>query len=97
MNKYEVMYIIRPELDDAAIQELIEKFNGVITSAGGTVDKVNTENWGKRKLAYPIDYQTEGYYVLVHFTCGPEVPSELERNFKINEKILRYMVTRLED
>lgn len=97
MNKYEVMYILRADLEETATQELIERFKGVITAGGGTVDNVDTQNWGKRRLAYTIDYQNEGYYVLMTFTCAPSLPSELERNFKINENVIRYMVTRLED
>lgn len=59
----------------------------------GTVDSV--DEWGKRRLAYPIDYKNEGYYVLTRFTAAPELPAELERNFKINDGILRYLVTRM--
>ncbi len=97
MHKYEVMYILRADLEDTAIQELINRFNGVITGGGGTVDSVDTQNWGKRRLAYTIDYQNEGYYVLETFTAGPELPAELERNFKINENVIRFLVTRLDD
>lgn len=92
MTKYEVMYVLRADLEEQATKDLIEKFNTVITEGGGSIDK--TDEWGKRRLAYEIDYQAEGYYVLQHFTAGPELPSELERNFKINENVLRYMVTR---
>ena len=52
------------------------------------------DEWGKRRLAYPIDYKTEGYYVLMSFDSAPELPAELERNFKNDERIMRYMVTR---
>ena len=71
---------------------LIERFGAMIESNGGTVEK--TDEWGKRHLAYPINDKTEGYYVLMSFTCAPEVPKELERNFKNDEAILRYLVTR---
>lgn len=95
MNKYEVMYILRADLEDTVLQELIARFNGIITAGGGTVDSVDTQNWGKRRLAYTIDYQNEGYYVLETFTAGPALPTELERNFKINENVIRYLITRL--
>lgn len=95
MNAYEVLYIITPELEDEATKACIEKYAGIITSNGGEVEK--TDEWGKTRLAYPIDYKTEGYYVLVHFSAAPEFPRELERNFKNDENILRYMVTRRVD
>lgn len=92
MNAYEALYIITPELDDEATKACIQKYTDIVTTNGGNVDA--TDEWGKTKLAYPIDYKTEGYYVLVTFTSAPEFPKELERNFKIDENILRYMVTR---
>ncbi|MCL2695118.1 MAG: 30S ribosomal protein S6 [Clostridiales bacterium] len=95
MNLYEVLYVITPELDEETTAAVIEKFAGIIAANGGEVTK--TDAWGKRRLAYPIDYKTEGYYVLAHFSAGPDLPRELERNFKIDERILRYMVIRKED
>lgn len=92
MNKYEAMYIVTPEMDDEAIKGVIEKFSGIITANGGEIEK--TDEWGRKKLAYPIDYKTEGYYVLVNFAAAPELPRELERNFRNDESILRYMVVR---
>ena len=92
MNKYEAMYIVTPEMEDEAIKGVIEKFSGIITANGGEIEK--TDEWGRKKLAYPIDYKTEGYYVLVNFAAAPELPSELERNFRNDESILRYMVVR---
>lgn len=92
MNKYEAMYIVTPETEDEAIKGVIEKFSGIITANGGEIEK--TDEWGRKKLAYPIDYKTEGYYVLVNFAAAPELPRELERNFRNDESILRYMVVR---
>lgn len=92
MNKYEAMYIVTPEMEDEAIKGVIEKFSGIITANGGEIEK--TDEWGRKKLAYPIDYETEGYYVLVNFAAAPELPRELERNFRNDESILRYMVVR---
>ena len=94
MNKYEVLYIVTPELEDEAIKAVVEKFSGIIAANGGKVEQV--DEWGRKKLAYPIDYKTEGYYVLVDFAADPQRPRELERNFKNDESILRYMVTRKE-
>ena len=92
MNKYEAMYIVTPEMEDEAIKGVIEKFSGIITANGGEIEK--TDEWGRKKLAYPIDYKTEGYYVLVNFAAAPELPRELERNFRNDESILCYMVVR---
>lgn len=92
MNKYEAMYIVTPEMEDEAIKGVIEKFSGIITANGGEIEK--TDEWGRKKLAYPIDYKAEGYYVLVNFAAAPELPRELERNFRNDESILRYMVVR---
>ena len=92
MNKYEAMYVVTPEMEDEAIKGVIEKFSGIITANGGEIEK--TDEWGRKKLAYPIDYKTEGYYVLVNFAAAPELPRELERNFRNDESILRYMVVR---
>ena len=93
MNKYEVVYIIDPAVEEEARKELIAKFNDLITGNGGSIDKV--EEWGKRRLAYAIDYKTEGYYVLVNFQAESELPKELERNLQISDSIIRYQVIRL--
>ena len=92
MNKYEVMYIISTKLEEEAHAALVERYSGIVTAGGGTVEKI--DDWGTRKLAYPIDYQTEGHYILMHFTAAPTLPSELERNMKINEHVIRYLVIR---
>ena len=94
MNQYEVMYVIDPALEDGARVELINRFSDLVKKNGGEVDRV--DEWGKRRLAYAIDYKTEGYYVLMSFNSAPEFPAELERNFKNDERIMRYMVTRKE-
>jgi small subunit ribosomal protein S6 len=95
LNKYEVIYIIDARLEDEPRKELIDRFAGIITSSGGTIDKV--EEWGKRRLSYPINFQNEGYYVLLHMTAAPEFPRELERNFEISEQIIRYLIVRIEE
>ena len=90
MNKYELIYIIDTAVEETARKELIEKFNGIIAANGGEVVKV--EEWGKRRLAYAINYKTEGYYVLMSFTSGPEFPKELDRILGITEGIMRSMI-----
>lgn len=92
MNKYETLYVITPELEEEAIKASIEKFSGIIAANGGVVGSV--DEWGKRRLAYSIDYKTEGYYVLVNFEAESELPKELERNFNNDENILRFIVVR---
>ena len=93
MNNYELIYIIDAVVEEAARKDLIEKFNGVITANGGEVVKV--EEWGKRRLAYTIDYKTEGYYVYVAFRGAAELPKELSRNLGINENVIRSQVVRI--
>ena len=93
MNKYEVVYIIDPAVEEEARKELIAKYSTLIAENGGVVDKV--EEWGKRRLAYAIDYKTEGYYVLVNFQAEPELPKELERNLQISDSVIRYQVIKL--
>ena len=93
MNKYELIYIIDTTVEEEARKALIEKFNGIIAANGGEVVKV--EEWGKRRLAYAIDYKTEGYYVYVAFNGASELPKELSRNLGINESVIRSQVVRL--
>ena len=93
MNKYELIYIIDTNVEETARKELIEKFNGIIAANGGEVVKV--EEWGKRRLAYAIDYKTEGYYVYVAFNGASELPKELSRNLGINENVIRSQIVKL--
>jgi len=94
MNRYEMIYIIDTGLEEAARKELIEKVSALIEKNGGEIEMVD-ETWGKRRLAYAIDYKTEGWYVLVTFKAPVELPRELERNLQINENVLRYLVVKL--
>ena len=87
---YELVYIINPTVEEEARKELIARFNGMIETNGGTVDKV--DEWGKRRLAYPINYKNEGYYILVNFSAESELPREIERNLQINESVIRYQI-----
>ena len=96
MNRYEMIYIIDTGLEDSARKELVEKVSALIENNGGEIEKVD-ETWGKRRLAYAIDYKTEGWYVLVTFKAPAELPRELERNLQINESVLRYLVVKLEE
>ncbi|MGI6183583.1 MAG: 30S ribosomal protein S6 [Candidatus Fimadaptatus sp.] len=90
MNHYEAMYIIDAMVEEQPRKDLIERFSNLIVQNGGTVERV--DEWGKRTLAYPINYKTVGYYVLMYFTAPSAMPRELERNFQISESVLRYLV-----
>lgn len=89
-EKYEVLYVLNPNLTEEETQAIVEKFKTLIEQ-NGTIDEM--EEWGKRKLAYEINYLTEGYYVLVKFTSGPELPAELDRILGITDGVIRSLVT----
>lgn len=93
MREYEAVYIVKPNFDEEQYAQLIEKYSALIQNNGGEIIKV--EPWGKRRLAYEIDKLREGYYVLVRFNAEADVPAELERNFKIADEIMRYLVVRV--
>ncbi len=93
MNKYESMYILKPDLDEETRKALIGKFSAIVTDNGGKIE--NVDEWGQRKLAYEIDYIKEGYYVLMTFEAPPTLPLELERNYNISDSVLRFNVIRL--
>ena len=93
-GKYEVLYIINPTLADEGIQALVEKFKGIVEDHG-TLTSI--DEWGKRRLAYPIEDLTEGYYVLMTCEAKPEFPAELDRVFKITEGIMRSLITAVEE
>ena len=96
MNRYELTYIIDTALEETARKELVEKYAELIRANGGEIEKVD-ETWGKRRLAYAINDMWEGWYVLVTFKAPGELPKEIERNLGINDKILRYLVIKLEE
>ena len=89
-EKYEVLYVLNPNLTEEETQGVVEKFKTLIEQ-NGTIDEM--DEWGKRKLAYEINYLSEGYYVLVKFTSGPEFPAELDRVLGITDGVIRSLVT----
>ena len=91
---YEAMYILDPALSEEAIAALVAKFKAVV-EAGDSAAQV--EEWGKRRLAYPINDLTEGYYVLMNFEAKPEFPAELDRVMKITDGIMRCLITTVEE
>lgn len=90
-NNYETIMIINSNLEEATIRATIEKFESLI-NANGKVE--STEEWGKKKLAYPIEKQNEGYYVLVNFTSNPEFIDELSRIYNITDEVIKHIVVK---
>ena len=88
--KYECMYILNPNLAEEEYAAVVEKFKALV-EANGTIDEM--QEMGKRKLAYEINYLSEGYYVLVKFTSGPEFPAELDRVLGITDGVIRSLIT----
>lgn len=95
MRLYEVAFIVHPEVDEDGVTALTEKVQGWIASAGGTVDK--TERLGKKRLAYEIRKQNDGSYVLIQASMNASAPIIVERNLRLNEQILRFMITRIDE
>jgi len=93
MRDYEVVYIIKPGFDDEKYNAIVERYNTLIQNNGGEIVKVDL--WGKRRLAYEIEKLREGYYVLVQFKAETALPEELERNLKIADDIMRYLVVKI--
>ncbi len=91
MRNYELLIVTQPDLEEAALTDVNTKIESWITEAGGKVEK--TDNWGKRRLAYEIDKQREGIYVLFKYTVPPEFTTELERRLRFLEPVIRHMVT----
>ena len=89
---YEVVFVIDPAQGEEGIAALVNNFKTLIEQNGSAVE---VEEWGTRKLAYPIDYKTEGYYVYVGFNANAELPKELTRNLQINESVIRSQIVKL--
>ena len=94
MNKYESVVIVNPNLEEESVKNLIKKFSDLINT-DGTVASV--EEMGKRKLAYEIKKQKEGFYIVFKFEAKPELISELERNYRITDEVMKFMVVKEEE
>lgn len=92
MRKYEIAVIINPDVDDRQVNGLLEKPLDVFSKAGGTVDNIDV--WGRRRLAYDIQKQSEGIYAVLEVTAEPDVVKELDRQYTLNEQIMRTKVLR---
>lgn len=95
MRRYETIYIIRPGASEDDIVAIIERTNGVIEKLGGKIDEL--DRWGIKKLAYPINKETQGYYVFSEYAGVPEAVSEIERLFRIDDKVLKYLTVKTQD
>lgn len=91
MREYELVLILHPELDETAFNDMVKRISTWITDGGGEI--VKTEVWGKRPMAYPIRKQTQGQYVILHTRMAPTFGATIERNLRIQEQVLRYMLS----
>lgn len=94
MKNYELVYVLRPNLEDDAKTAVLDKVKGIIETSG---EVVKVDVWGTKRLAYEIEKLNEGYYVLVNFKSTTEVPKEIDRNLKIMETVIRHMIVNPEE
>jgi len=94
MNNYETVFIATPVLSDVQLKEVISKFRGVITENGGQI--VSEEDWGLKKLAYPIQKKTTGFYVLFQFQAEGDIVEKLELQYRRDEKIIRFLTFKMD-
>jgi len=94
MREYELIFIVHPDLDETATNEVVERVKSWITEAGGTINKVTP--WGKRKLAYPIRKQNDGQYFFFQVEMAPSFIAEMERNLRFQEPVMRFLITAVE-
>ena len=95
MRDYEILYIVRADLDDEKVQDIVKRVSTLIEKSDGTLERTNL--WGKRKLAYEVKHQKEGAYVLQDFQIAPERIPELESALNITEEVLRHLIVRKPD
>lgn len=95
VRDYEVLYVLRPDIEEEAVDPIIARYDETIAKTGGTV--VKTDKWGKRRLAYEIKDQLEGYYVLTTFQAPNEASQELDRLMRIADEVLRHLIVRLDE
>ena len=94
MNHYETVFILTPVLSDVQMKEAVEKFKAILVAEGAEI--VNEENWGLRKLAYPIQKKSTGFYQLLEFNADPSVIAKLGINFRRDERIIRFLTFRMD-
>ncbi len=94
MNQYETVFILTPVLSDEQMKEAVEKFKGVLAKCGAEI--ISEENWGLKKLAYPIEKKSTGFYELIEFKATPETIKKLEVAYRRDERVLRYLTVKME-
>jgi len=94
MRIYEELFIVKPDAPEEEVDQFIEQMKGVVTTAGGTVDKL--DKWGKRKLAYRVDKYREGAYVLVQFSSNAETVKEFERRLRVSDLVIKFLTVRID-
>ena len=94
MNKYESVVIVNPNLEEESIKNLIKKFSDLINTDGNVT---SVEEMGKRKLAYEIRKNKEGFYIVIKFEAKPELIAELERNYRITDDVIKFMTIKVEE
>ena len=95
MRVYENLFIIKPDATEEEIDGLVDQMSKNVTSHGGTIDKV--EKWGKRKLAYRVEKQREGYYVLMQFTAASSAVREFERRLRVQDAVMKFLTVRIDE
>lgn len=95
MRNYELALIVDPEVEENSLPEIEDKVKKWVEASGGVIS--NVDRWGKRRLAYPIQKKNEGYYFILQIEMPPQAGVEIERELRINEQILRYMITSREE
>lgn len=95
MRHYETIFIVHPELSEEDTAACVEKFRGILESGGAFL--VKEDHWGRRRLAYMVKKQTKGYFVIFEYGASGETVAELERNFKIDEQVIRYLTVKIAD
>jgi small subunit ribosomal protein S6 len=95
MRIYEELFIIRPDAVEEEIDAYVEQVKNIITDGKGTVEKL--EKWGNRKLAYKVRKYSEGYYVLIQFSCNSELPKEIERRLRVSDLVIKFVTVRIDE
>ena len=94
MNQYETVFIMTPVLSEQQMKETVEKFKGILAAQGAEI--INEESWGLKKMAYPIQKKSTGFYQLVEFKAEPQVIEKLEIDYRRDERILRFLTVKME-
>lgn len=95
MRRYETIYILRPSLNEEQINTIVDNSNSIISNSNGKI--IELDRWGMRKLAYPIKKELQGFYVFCDYSTEPEAVAEMERKFRIDDAVLRYMTVKTAD